>query len=103
MNPSSEHQIDKLRVLTLNVFGHFADWTATKWAIQWDDSYHWIGPQYHKPMKMSRQEFDVEVWNPYYKKLHPVSNASATPKPKPDDLWTRDENGHITGIKNWNP
>jgi hypothetical protein len=35
-----------------------------------DDSYHWIGPKYHKPMKMTRQEFDVEVWNPYYKKLH---------------------------------
>ena len=34
INPSSEHQIDKLRVLTLNVFGHFADWTASKWAIQ---------------------------------------------------------------------
>jgi hypothetical protein len=38
-----------------------------------DDSYHWIGPKYHKPMKMTRQEFDVEVWNPYYKKLHSLS------------------------------
>jgi hypothetical protein len=54
-------------------------------------------------MKMSRQKFDVEVWNPYYKKLHPQSNPSSTPKPKPDDLWIRDENGHITGMKNWNP
>jgi hypothetical protein len=68
-----------------------------------EDSYHWIGPQYYKPMKMSRQKFDVEVWNPYYKKLHPQSNPSSTPKPKPDDLWIRDENGHITGMKNWNP
>ena len=25
----------------------------------------------HKTMKMTRQEFDLEVWNPYYKKLHP--------------------------------
>jgi hypothetical protein len=36
-----------------------------------DDSYHWIGPKYHKPMKMTRQEFDLEIWNSYYKKLHP--------------------------------
>jgi hypothetical protein len=36
-----------------------------------DDSYHWIGPKYHKPMKLRREEFDLEVWNGYYKKLHP--------------------------------
>jgi hypothetical protein len=36
-----------------------------------DDSYHWIGPKFHKPMKMTRQDFDSEVWNAYYKKLHP--------------------------------
>jgi endonuclease/exonuclease/phosphatase family metal-dependent hydrolase len=30
MIPSTEHQTQKLRVLTLNVFGHFADWPARR-------------------------------------------------------------------------
>jgi hypothetical protein len=41
-----------------------------------DDSYHWIGPKYHKPLKMVRQEFDSEVWYPYWKKQHPTVEAS---------------------------
>jgi hypothetical protein len=53
-----------------------------------DDSYHWVGPKYHKPMKMARQEFDVEVWYPYWKKQHPTVEAPraelvATPTPEP--------------------
>ncbi len=53
-----------------------------------DDSYHWVGPQYHKPMKMTRHEFDAEVWYPYWKKQHPTDEAPraelvATPTPQP--------------------
>ena len=39
------------------------------------DSYYWIGPKLGKRVVMSRSEFDVEVWNDYYKK-HQSSEIS---------------------------
>lgn len=50
-----------------------------------DDSYHWIGPKFGKPMKMTRKEFDLEVWYSYYattqKNEVPTSEPTSTPEP----------------------
>jgi hypothetical protein len=34
------------------------------------DSYSWIGPKLGKKVVMSRGEFNIEVWNDYYRKQH---------------------------------
>jgi hypothetical protein len=35
------------------------------------DTYSWIGPKNHKKMSMKRRQFNLEIWQPYWRKTHP--------------------------------
>jgi hypothetical protein len=48
------------------------------------DTYHWIGPKLHKRMSLKREEFNDQVWYPYWKSHHPPrAELVATPTPEP--------------------
>ena len=34
------------------------------------DSYNWVGPKTHKKMSMKRRQFNLEIWQPYWRKSH---------------------------------
>jgi hypothetical protein len=57
-----------------------------------DNCYHWIGPKYHKRMKMSRDDFNMEVWYLYYLKTRQSSKPETqegltdAAGPQPDDI-----------------